>query len=45
MGRKVPELDNSILRERVVGEYRVVYTFSHDKVETAAIWHSKELLG
>lgn len=44
IGRVVPEFENSILRERLVGQYRIVYTFSHDKVEIAAIWHSAELM-
>jgi toxin ParE1/3/4 len=44
LGRVVPELEDPILRERLVGQYRIIYTFSHDKIEIAAIWHSAELL-
>ena len=44
IGRVVPEFENPILRERLVGQYRIVYTFSHDKLEIAALWHSAELL-
>lgn len=44
IGRIVPEFDNNVLRERLVGQYRIIYTFSHDRVEIAAIWHTRELL-
>lgn len=44
IGRMVPEFENPILRERLIGLYRVLYTFSHEKVEIAALWHSAELM-
>lgn len=44
IGRIVPEFESTILRERLVDQYRIIYTFSHDRVEIAAIWHTRELL-
>lgn len=44
IGRVVPEFESNILRERLVQNYRIIYTFSHDRVEIAAIWHTRELL-
>ena len=44
IGRVVPEFENTILRERLIGQYRIIYSFTHDKLEIAAIWHSAELL-
>ena len=45
IGRSVPEFENTILRERLVGQYRFIYTYSHDRIEIAAIWHAAEFLG
>jgi len=43
-GRIVPEYNDSKLRERICGSYRIVYRLKNDTVEIAAVCHGSRLL-
>lgn len=43
-GRIVPEYNDPKLRERICGNYRIVYRLKNDEVEIAAICHGSRLL-
>jgi len=44
-GRIVPELNNKVIREIIVGIYRVIYhIISNEKIEVLAVNHSYRLL-
>jgi len=43
-GRIVPEYDDFCLRERILGNYRIVYRMSENTVGIAAISHGSRLL-
>jgi len=43
-GRVVPEYNDPNLRERIYGNYRIVYRLKHDIVEITAICHGAQLL-
>jgi len=44
VGRIVPEYNDENLRERIYGNYRIVYRLKEDFVEIAAICHGSQLL-
>lgn len=44
LGRAVPELGNSSIRERFVHSYRVIYRIEDDRILIAAIVHASRLL-
>lgn len=44
MGRQVPELNNPIIRELVLQNYRIVYQHFEDKIEIITISHGRRLL-
>lgn len=44
MGRVVPEYNNENLREKIYGNYRIVYRLKKNMVEIAAICHGSRLL-
>lgn len=43
MGRLVPELGNPIVREIIVGSYRVIYRVNHQRqtIEIIRFWHGR----
>ena len=43
-GRVVPEYDDPDLREKILGDYRVVYRIRKDTVEIVAICHGARLI-
>ncbi len=43
-GRIVPEYNDDNLRERIYGNYRIVYRIQEDVIEIAAICHGAQLL-
>lgn len=44
-GRVVPELDNKIVRELIVGFYRLIYRIKDsDHIEVLTVYHSMRLL-
>ena len=43
-GRIVPELNDSTVRELILGNYRLVYRFKKDIVELLTIYHGARLL-
>ena len=43
-GRVVPELNNSTVRELILGNYRLVYRFKKDTVELLTIYHAARIL-
>lgn len=43
-GRIVPEADNPIIREIILGNYRIVYRFRKETVEILTIYHGARLL-
>jgi len=43
IGREVPEYEVQNVRERIYGNYRLIYLLSHRGIEIIAIWHSAEL--
>ena len=43
-GRVVPEYNDENLRERIYGNYRIVYRLKEDFVEITAICHGSQLL-
>jgi plasmid stabilization system protein ParE len=44
MGREVPELGDSNIRERFVHKYRVIYRIEPERILVAAIIHGSRLL-
>ena len=44
IGRVVPEYNDPNLRERIYGNYRIVYRLKDDVIEIAAISHGAQLL-
>lgn len=45
LGRKVPELDNEVIRKLIEGNYRIIYRLEQDdKIGIARIHHSSKLL-
>ena len=43
-GRKVPEFDNSAIRERLVSPYRIIYTVQANDIFILAVYHGRRLL-
>lgn len=43
-GRIVPEYDDPNLREKIYGDYRVIYRIVDDRIEIAAICHGARKL-
>ena len=43
-GRIVPELKNTIIREIILGNYRVIYRSHEQLVEIITVYHSSRLL-
>lgn len=43
-GRVVPEYNDESIREKIQGNYRIVYRINTDCIEIAAISHSAKLL-
>lgn len=43
-GRIVPEYNNSALREKILGDYRIVYRLRENAVEIVVISHGSRLL-
>lgn len=44
LGREVPEIQRSEIRELIIGEYRVIYRLETDLISIITIYHSKQLL-
>lgn len=44
MGRRVPELKDSTMREIILQNYRIVYQYTEDIVEIVTIFHGKRFL-
>jgi toxin ParE1/3/4 len=44
IGRVVPEYGDRLLRERIVGHYRIVYRLRYDAVEVVLVTHGSRLL-
>lgn len=42
IGRKVPELNQEMFRERIVDGYRIVYLFQGSSIEILTIVHSRQ---
>jgi plasmid stabilization system protein ParE len=42
MGRKVPEIDHDLVRERIVEGYRVMYQLFRERIEIVAVLHSRQ---
>lgn len=45
VGRIVPELDDSAIRERFLYSYRMLYAVTPERVEILALIHGRRLLG
>jgi plasmid stabilization system protein ParE len=43
-GRVVPEYDDENLREKIYGDYRIIYRIKQGAIEIAAICHGSRLL-
>ena len=43
-GRIVPEANNPIIREIILGNYRIVYRFRKETVEILTVYHGARLL-
>jgi toxin ParE1/3/4 len=43
MGRIAPEYKNPVLRERILGDYRIVYRFKEAAIEIVIIVHGARL--
>jgi plasmid stabilization system protein ParE len=43
-GRIVPEYNNPVLREKILGDYRIVYRVKENAVEIVIIVHGSRLL-
>jgi len=44
LGRVVPEYNDENLRERIYGNYRIIYRIKQETIEIAAICHGSRLL-
>ena len=44
MGRAVPEFNDEVIREVIVGNYRVIYRVRADAVEILTVFHGARLL-
>lgn len=44
IGRMVPEYESPNIRERIHGDYRIIYQLSHRGIEIIALWHAAEPL-
>lgn len=44
MGRRVPEWDDEEIRERIVGNYRLIYRVRNSQVVVIAVVHGARLL-
>lgn len=44
IGRIVPEMNNPLIREIILGNYRIVYRIRENTVEILTIYHSARLL-
>lgn len=44
LGRIVPEYNDESLRERIYGNYRIIYRIKQEIIEIAAICHGSRLL-
>lgn len=44
MGRRVPEWDEDSIRERIVGNYRLIYRYRDEHVLILAVVHGARLL-
>jgi toxin ParE1/3/4 len=44
LGRTVPEYNDESLRERIYGNYRIIYRIKAEAIEIAAICHGSRLL-
>ncbi|NOY77123.1 MAG: type II toxin-antitoxin system RelE/ParE family toxin [Calditrichaeota bacterium] len=44
MGRIVPEINRKEIREHILGNYRIIYRFSQNRVEIVSVYHSARLL-
>jgi toxin ParE1/3/4 len=43
-GRIVPELNDAMVREIILGSYRIIYRRRHDLVEILTVYHGSRLL-
>ncbi len=43
-GRVVPEIEDELIRERIVYSYRLIYRIKGETITTAAVVHDKRLL-
>lgn len=44
LGKIVPELNYPEIRERILGNYRIIYRYRKDEVEILTVYHSARLL-
>ena len=44
IGRKVPEIDRSNIREILIKNYRIIYRLSKDKISILTVRHGKQIL-
>jgi plasmid stabilization system protein ParE len=44
MGRIVPEIGNSKIRELIFGNYRIIYRFEKKRISVLTIRHGKQIL-
>jgi len=44
IGRKVPEINETSIRELIVGSYRLIYAINHTSIFILTIYHSARLL-
>ena len=44
MGRLVPEINNSLFRELIYGNYRIIYRIEKEHISILTIRHGKQIL-
>ena len=44
LGRVVPEINNPLVREIILGNYRIVYRFNDEIIEILTVYHGARLL-
>ena len=44
LGRIVPELDDEVIRELLLGNYRIIYRLKDEWVEILTVYHGSRLL-
>ena len=44
IGRKVPEIDRSNIREILIKNYRIIYRLSKNKISILTVRHGKQIL-